>query len=334
MGRFKLGKLTQEKKGWKGTIIERIGNGKVLPILSNVLCNNLVFGNHEDVIKGWADYIDYPFDSNLQLTSMTQYQRVMSKADPDIMADDDTIKEIYLNFLELALKSISDKGLLDELEGEQEILSFSEKAKRLQKTSFENGKSNPLLLLADLPLPIYLTTSYHTFLEMALEKAGRKPKTEICYWDKRLERIPSVFQEIPGYVPTKEEPLVYHLHGWDKYPSSLVLTEDDYLDFLVTIARDIEVVPLRVRQAIADSSLMLLGYSLPEWDFRVLFRGLIKTGNDQRRVKSVFIQLVENEREKNYWKNYLEQEADFEAVWRDTLAFMQELWQGMQDGDE
>ena len=40
-----------------------------------------------------------------------------------------------------------------------------------------------------------------------------------------------------GFVPTPANPLVYHLHGHLEMPQSLVLTEDDYLEFLVRISR-------------------------------------------------------------------------------------------------
>ena len=41
-----------------------------------------------------------------------------------------------------------------------------------------------------------------------------------------------------NYRPGRDQPLVYHMHGFDEYPASLVLTEDDYLEFLVAILRD------------------------------------------------------------------------------------------------
>ena len=74
-----------------------------------------------------------------------------------------------------------------------------------------------------------------------------------------------MFEEAFGQ-PSKEQPLVYHLHGFDQYPESLVLTEDDYLEFLVAISsdkgRNTDPVPKPVREALVESSLLLLGHSL------------------------------------------------------------------------
>lgn len=330
MARFQIGKHKQVKKGWKETLIERISQGKVLPLISNAVSNRLVFDSHRELVEEWADFIDYPLDDRHNLTHMTQFQSVMSKADPDIKADNDYIKETYLDFLQMALLSIADEELVEALKEDANLaaLSFSQKAERLEYPPFEEGQHNLLLLLADLPLPIYLTTSYHSFVEAALLKAGKSPRSEICHWHPRLKSLPSVFSADPDYVPTPQEPLVYHLHGLDKYPQSLVLTEDDHLDFLVTISRDIDAVPVRIRQALADSSLILLGYSLRDWDFRVIFRGMIKPSTVQNRPKSVFIQLPDNAQERDFLQNYLQQEAEFEVYWGKTSSFLQEIWQG------
>jgi len=109
----------------------------------------------------------------------------------------------------------------------------------------------------------------------------------------------------------------------------LVLTEDDHMDFLVAISSERRTIPDRIRGALADSSLLLLGYRLRDWDFRVLFRGLIKpNANQPLRPKSVAIQLEENEIERRFLQNYLAQEADFKVFWRDTKTFIQDLWKG------
>ena len=56
----------------------------------------------------------------------------------------------------------------------------------------------------------------------------------------------------------------------------MVLTEDDYLEFLVRMNRDASepLLPPVIRTAFKDS-LLFVGYSLSDWSFRVLFRGLI-----------------------------------------------------------
>ncbi len=199
---------------------------------------------------------------------MTQYLSVMKKADPELRADHYYIKKLFLDFLREALFSDSDEDLLEELKEDVnwDKLPFTDIALQLEHPPFSKGQENPLLLLADLPLPVYLTTSYHNLMEAALKKNGKSPRSEFCRWSKSLEGIPSVFKTDSKYEPSKDEPLVYHLYGTDEHPDLLVLTEDDYLDFLVTISANNDAIAPRVRQALADSSLDV-GIHLTELGF-------------------------------------------------------------------
>jgi hypothetical protein len=188
--------------------------------------------------------------------------------------------------------------------------------------------TNLPLMLAALPLPIFVTTSYHDFLEVALrERAGKRPHTEICVWNDSLRAIPSVFEHNPDYQPTPEEPLVYHLHGFDAYPESLVLTEDDYLDFLAYIAKDPRAIHPRVRQALTDSSLVMIGYHPQEWDFRVIFRGLVATRPPGMWKTSIAIQLEHEPLIQQYIQRYLRQ-ARFDVEWTEAGEFIAELYRG------
>ncbi len=325
MGRFRIQKATAAQKGWKESLIDRINEGKALPILSYVVDSTLIFSDIQELIDGWAYYTDYPFD-NRNLAYMAQFQTVIAQSRGQ---DSEYIKRDYLSFLKMALQQIADPDMVEDLQEDinADKLTFTETADRLNYPNFNNGPDNPLLILAKLPLPIYLTTCSHTFLELALAREGKNPHPEICYWNNQLGRIPSVFATNPNYHPTVAEPLVYHLHGIDAHPASMVLTEDDHLDFLVNTSRDWEGIPLVVRQALTDSALMLLGFGLASWDFRTVFRGLIRQSLAERRPKSVAIQLQGNEHQQNYLQNYLDQEGKFEVYWGETQDFMQEIWQ-------
>lgn len=316
-------------KTWQQTIIERIKAGKVVPLLSNVVSNNLVLGGNDTLIEAYARYIDYPLDNNTNLPHMAQFTGVTDES----VSDPRAVKEDYINFIKNRLFDLAESenvpaDVLAELEEEFDDVTFSEFSERLGYPRFDQERVQCLLMLAEFPLPIYLTTSYHNFIEVALRQAGKQPRTEICRWHKGLESIPSAFDD--DYQPTPEEPLVYHLHGFDKHPASLVLTEDDYLEFLVAISQDVgrgaDPIPRRVRQSLADSSLVLLGYNLRNWDFRVLFWGLIKPRPLQQT--SVSIQLVPSEIERNYLQKYLG-EFEFKVYWGDIHDYIQELRQGV-----
>jgi hypothetical protein len=83
-------------------------------------------------------------------------------------------------------------------------------------------------VLASLNLPLYLTTNFVSFMNEMLTARGRKAARELCRWNERLDGLPSIFEERPDYVPTPEEPLVYHFFGTDEELDSGVLTEDNW----------------------------------------------------------------------------------------------------------
>jgi len=257
-------------------------------------------------------------------------------------------KDEYLDFLkksllELARRKNQQAGadqqasaeFLDALEKEVENgdLATFEVAKRLNLFNFEQEPDDPLRILAGLPIPVYLTTSYHDFMEAALVASGRKPRSEICYWREDLEfDIPSVLDDDSDYSPSEEEPLVFHLLGREVLPASMVLSEDDFFDFLVRVSQDSELLPPRINQALADSVLLLLGFRPEGWDFRVLLRGIIKTKPVGRRPKSISIQLppsVEDDKKRlPNLRSYLEEffkGNKFDIYWGDVASFAKEL---------
>ena len=318
-------------------LCEQIKQNKVLPIISNNITDDLLFGSHEKLVEQWAQQTEYPFADRHNFTRMSQYADITVRADQnekERRQNVDYIKSFYLNhFLKPQLFPLADADLIEEIQeeySEQQLmdLSFTEFAQTLHMPNLSDDKQDTLSLLTELRLPIYVTTSYHSFMELALKQAGRSPRTEISYWHPRLKGLPSNFRD-GTYQPTPEEPLVYHLLGHENYPESMVMTEDDYLDFLAGISEDWqwqEGIPGSVRQALSNSSLLLLGYNLWEWDFRVLLRGLIKRATNNKSPQSVSIQLREDEKERAYFQRYLEHEAGFEVYWENTTDLMQDIY--------
>jgi hypothetical protein len=308
---------------WKEEFTKRIESGTVLPIISNTICNDLVFGGHLKLVRQLMDSIAYPLREADDLIRRLQYVSVMARAG----GGKKLIQESYLEFLEQWLFESSDKDLLMHLKHEVELhlKSVSEKAERVARPLYDYA--NPLVQLASFPLPIFLTTSYHSFLETALTRCGKKPRTEVCLWKKSLRKDPRLTMD-SSFVPYDKEPLVFHLHGLDKYPESIVLAEDDYFDFVAELMADKDLLPKPVRTALSSWAIMLLGYDLRGWDFKSIFHSIIKPTNDGLRKESIAIQLSpEDKVEKEYLEKYLRLDADFEVYWQPIDVFVQELWQ-------
>jgi hypothetical protein len=151
-------------------------------------------------------------------------------------------------------------------------------------------------LMARLPLPIYLTTNYDDFLYTALRDENRDVQREFSRWTADHIQHKSPFDD--GYRPTRQKPTVFHLHGIadDEFYQSIVVSEDDYVDFLVAMAQDLartsgrEMIPTPIRSAVKTTSLLFIGYSLRDINFRVLLRGLLGALRPSGRQLSVTVQ--------------------------------------------
>jgi len=154
-------------------------------------------------------------------------------------------------------------------------------------------------VLAELNLPIYLTSNFDDYLVRALRAAEKDVRVSICRWNKHIPQTAPAYDpdqrdlipyaiaeegEEPGtlaynpetnarYEPTLASPLVYHFHGHMAWPASLVVTEDDYFEFLLNLAKaSPSLITPRIQRVFGAGSLLFLGYKLSDWDFRVLFR--------------------------------------------------------------
>lgn len=195
-------------------------------------------------------------------------------------------------------------------------------------------KNEPHGLLADLKLPIYMTTNYDDFMFQALKDRYSDPKLELCRWNTYLKKNQkSLFDSVSGFDPTPANPLVFHLHGHYLTPLSMVLTEDDYLDFLVGISEDKDLLPSRILEAWAGTSLLFLGYRLADWDFRVLFRSIVSYLERSIGRAHISVQLVPGEdritkkqkqKAQEYLNNYFN-ELKIKVFWGTCREFADEL---------
>lgn len=187
-----------------------------------------------DLARRWAEEYGYPLEDSSNLISVAQFLALTN----DRMFPKELIVKIF---------------------------------DRLQTPDYSNPLE-PHHVLATLPLPIYMTTNYDNFMLQALLKQDKDARQELCRWNKYLKDTPSSFDN--GYSPTTASPVVFHLHGHNPLAESLVLTEDDYMDFMVNIATDDNLIPPIIQRALTGTSLLFIGYRIADWNFRVLLRSL------------------------------------------------------------
>lgn len=214
-------------------------------------------------------------------------------------------------------------------------MRIAEHLKLRGRPDFGSG-DEPHRALAALRLPIYLTTNYDDFMYQALIAQGVQPVREVARWNKELmEDVKSRFDD--GYEPSRECPVVFHIHGHCDKPDSMVATEDDYLDFLVSMAVDLAtspsdsskkaILPPRIRRAIKGSTLLFVGYSLNDINFRMILRGLVGPLSPSQRQMSLSVQYCSGqpgELEK-YIEDYFDYTMDLSVFWSSARQFCHDL---------
>lgn len=282
-----------EEKDWD-ILLRKIKEGKCTPFLGSGAFSEKI-PVRSLIANEWAKKYDYPMEDSNDLTRVAQYVAVVEE-DEFVPRDEicnkirEMSKEIIPTYFEIP----------DELHG----------------------------VLADLPLPVYITTNYDDFMMRALKSRGKEPNQEICRWNECLLQCKLTSTD---FVPTPEKPLVYHLHGYYEIPESLVLTEDDYMKFLVAISMEQNLLPPRIQEAFRRTSLLILGYKITDWDFRVLFRILAEYLGRSLSRKHISVQLVPgnvSEHQKEKAQKYLDRyfaDLHIQVYWQDCCEFASEL---------
>ena len=190
-------------------------------------------------------------------------------------------------------------------------------------------------LLAELKLPLYMTTNSDSFMIEALRAKGLDVVRRAGpRWEQAKAGTPKYILD-PD--PSRENPVVFHLNGYDDDPAQakrLVLSEDDYLNHFVRLSRDHnEMLPMNVVELLGESSFLFLGYSLDDWAFRVVLQGLVSALNRPKKV-NVGVQLEEDpnqdpEKVIHYLGDYMGQ-YNIKIYWGTSQQFVTELhseWQ-------
>lgn len=280
------------ESNWQ-SLLMRIRDGKCTPFLgAGASYPTLPLGSK--IARDWAAQYDYPLDDEDDLVRVAQFLAVQNDA------------------------IFPKEQFIDQYLRDREPPDFAQ-------------QDEPHALLADLPLPIYMTTNYDPFMCQALRSRGKTPHRELLPWNKYIGEQTSVFDAASGFEPTPGDPVVFHLHGHDQVLNSLVLAEGDYLDFLVNVSRDPDLIPARIQRALADTSLLFIGYSLADWSFRVVFQGIVQSIDANLRRISVTVQLPprdlapsDQKKAQEYLDEYYKQ-MDVKVYWGTAREFAAEL---------
>lgn len=147
-------------------------------------------------------------------------------------------------------------------------------------------------------IKIMLTSNYDTLLEDELKHYQRLLKVHI--YNSQNHRT-GHFQ---GTIFFEERDVILHkMHGSIEQPESIVITRSDYIRYLANLNDIDRGMPEYFRKTIMPQfTLLFLGYSLEDWNFQVVWEGVL--ANHQRSgVHKYSYALVKNpsDFQKRFW---------------------------------
>jgi len=144
--------------------------------------------------------------------------------------------------------------------------------KTIKAVDTEKEPSAIVRALAEIDFPIVITTNYDRLFEKALRSCnpGKEPAVRIYDPDGQMPT-----KNFLG-LPKANERWLFKMHGCVSQPDSLVITDEDYINFVMRMgdSEDYHPVPQKIRVQFKEWPTLFVGYSLLDYNLRLLFRTL------------------------------------------------------------
>ena len=168
------------------------------------------------------------------------------------------------------------------------------------------------------PYQLIVTTNYDDALERALKGAGQpfdvvtyvaegENRGKFWHWphgaEMRLINTPNEYHDLPiGENMDIQRTVILKIHGAvdrsNVEQCSFVITEDHYIDYLART--DIShLLPVQLKAKLRNSNYLFLGYSLRDWNLRVILRRI--WGEQKLSYSSWAIQLNPEPLDQKFW---------------------------------
>ncbi|MCB0086965.1 MAG: CHAT domain-containing protein, partial [Caldilineaceae bacterium] len=202
-------------------LLDDLRKGKCVPFLGPRVTAGLL-PDAAQVATRLADKYNYPLADRTDLAKVARY--IALNAPQDLRAEYTRLLRRSL-FAYLGLKPtredrqrFANANLTETAAG----IGWAEKVRALHENEIHH-------LLAELKLPLYMTTNCDSFMTEALRATGA---ANVRRAGPRWEQVQA---GTPQYTldpePSRENPVVFHLNGYDDDPTQahqMVLSEDDY----------------------------------------------------------------------------------------------------------
>lgn len=315
-------------QGWNSVVMS-LQNEVCLPVLGPGLVESVI-GSTREMARSWADRYEIPLARNRDdLAQVAQHLAYQN----DAFFVRDSIRAYVARYLRRRFHATLPPELL---EGRVEKGLVDRMISHIGRDLRASNPNEVHTMLARMPVPIYINANRDNLLFDALREQGRRPRMHVCTW--ATDEQPGQPLD-PNYVPSVDEPLVFHVFGNFKYPDDLIITEDDYFEFLMGVTRnetrEAARIPPAITAAIANSGWLMLGFQVEDWDFRVVLSSVLRQPGRPMGLKrrtSVAIQMnltdegVAFARTFDYLDRYFSMNKEVSLFWSSPEDFVNELW--------
>lgn len=137
-----------------------------------------------------------------------------------------------------------------------------------KKVADKTAPSPAVRALAQLDFPLIITTNYDPLFEKALRLAGKEPEIEV--YDPSGNRESTMDSK----KFSVQRPFLFKMHGDISHEESIVITDEDYIQFVLRMSETTSPVPETFTYHFKRWSTLFVGYSLMDYNLRLLFKTL------------------------------------------------------------
>jgi hypothetical protein len=275
-------------------IIDAIHTGRCVPFLG------------AGVNASTPDYKGLPLGGEVAIRLV---ERLLGSNIPDpsrlVSRQPGPLGDKYQDLMRLRLQDLARVALHVQVSGDQVYLM------RLLQEILPDLECNPSRLLetlARLPLRLIVTTNFDRLMESALRQ-NEKPEPLVIVQPLKgfSAREQLLLQDA---LAASDRLVLYKIHGTfgDQNAdtehgdgSSVIVSEEDYIEFLTVAAVKNTGVPSLISEQMVDSVLLFLGYGLEDWDFRTIYKVLVEELPARKRRRSFAIQKNPSQFWAKYW---------------------------------
>lgn len=157
----------------------------------------------------------------------------------------------------------------------------------------------PSIIPDNVPF-IIITTNFDNIIEERMSARKIDPYVVYHHFSREEKKW-----QTPRFDSSefRKKPTIYKIHGSLEDRLGLVITEHDYVSFLHGYTSKKFETPVKIQAEFSDRSFVFVGYGMEDWDFRVMFQGILPSLVDEG-IKIYSVNKDITDLQKKYWQEY------------------------------